>query len=181
MTGYSRAQFGNPWADVDRNGCDTRNDILRRDLRELRIKAGTRGCVVLSGALTDPYSGEVLYFNRGFGTSWLVQIDHVVSLADAWASGGARLTLGQRQRLANDPLNLLAVKGSLNQQKGSGDAASWLPPRKAFRCAYVSRQITVKRKYGLWVKPAEKAAMRRVLASCPVTGGRSGPRRPLLP
>jgi len=166
-TGYTRDQFGQAWADVDRNGCDTRNDILKRDLTSLTYKAKTRNCVVLSGTLLDRYSGESINFIRGNITSMEVQIDHVVALSNAWQTGAFKLTAEQRKALANDPMNLFAVKGRLNSQKGDGDAATWLPPLKSFRCAYVAQQIAVKAKYSLWVVPPEKAAMLSILAKCP--------------
>jgi len=166
-TGYSRDQFGQAWADVDRNGCDTRNDILKRDLTSVIYKAGTRNCVVLSGTLLDRYSGETINFLRGNVTSMEVQIDHVVALSNAWQTGAFKLTVDQRKALANDPMNLFAVKGRLNSQKGDGDAATWLPPLKNFRCAYVAQQIAVKAKYSLWVVAPEKAAMLSILAKCP--------------
>jgi hypothetical protein len=99
-----------------------------------------------------------------------VQIDHVVALSNAWQTGAFQLTLAQRTALANDPLNLFAVKGRLNSQKGDGDAATWLPPLKNFRCAYVAQQIAVKAKYSLWVVAPEKAAMLNILAKCPTQG-----------
>ena len=166
-TGYTRAQFGQEWADIDRNGCDTRNDILKRDLTNIVFKAKTRECVVMSGVLIDPYSGDRMEFLRGEKTSSLIQIDHVVALSNAWQTGAFQKTLVERTQFANDPLNLLAVKGSLNNQKGDGDAATWLPPLKSYRCAYVARQIAVKKKYGLWVTPPEKAAITAILAKCP--------------
>jgi hypothetical protein len=166
-TGYSRDQFGQAWADVNRNGCDTRNDMLKRDLTEILYKAGTRNCVVASGTLVDRYSGETINFVRGNVTSMEVQIDHVVALSNAWQTGAFKLTADQRKALANDPMNLFAVKGRLNSQKGDGDAATWLPPLKSFRCAYVAQQIAVKAKYSLWVVPPEKAAMVSILAKCP--------------
>jgi hypothetical protein len=166
-TGYSRDQFGQAWADVDRNGCDTRNDMLKRDLTAIVYKAGTRNCVVFSGTLLDRYSGESIDFVRGNVTSMAVQIDHVVALSNAWQTGAFKLTVEQRTALANDPLNLFAVKGSLNLQKSDGDAATWLPPMKSFRCAYVAQQIAVKAKYSLWVVPPEKTAMVAILAKCP--------------
>ena len=166
-TGYSRDQFGPAWSDVDRNGCDTRNDILKRDLTDVVYKSGTRNCVVASGNLRDRYSGEIINFVRGSVSSMEVQIDHVVALSNAWQTGAFKLTADQRKALANDPLNLFAVKGSLNQQKSDGDAATWLPPLKSFRCAYVAQQIAVKAKYSLWVVPPEKAAMAAILAKCP--------------
>ena len=166
-TGYTRAQFGQTWADVDRNGCDTRNDILKRDLTGEIFKEKTRECVVLSGTLIDPFSGETINFVRGNVSSMEVQIDHVVALSNAWQTGAFKLTLKERTAFANDPLNLLAVKGRLNSQKGDSDAATWLPPLKSFRCDYVSRQIAVKLKYKLWFTAPEKEAMIRILKSCP--------------
>jgi hypothetical protein len=166
-TGYARSEFGQTWADVDRNGCDTRNDILKRDLTEIVFKEKTRNCVVLSGTLVDRYSGETINFVRGNITSMEVQIDHVVAMSNSWQTGAFKLTLAQRTALANDPMNLFAVKGRLNSQKGDGDAATWLPPLKKFRCAYVAQQIAVKTKYSLWVTPPEKDAMTRILSACP--------------
>ena len=166
-TGYSRDQFGQAWADTDRNGCDTRNDMLRRDLTDLALKPGTRDCVVLSGVLNDPYTAALINFLRGESTSAAVQIDHVVALSDAWQKGAQQLTASQRLSFANDPLNLLAVDGPSNQQKSDGDAATWLPANKSYRCDYVARQISVKSSYGLWVTRAEHDAMARILAGCP--------------
>jgi hypothetical protein len=166
-TGYTRAQFGQTWADVDRNGCDTRNDMLKRDLTEIVFKVKTRNCVVESGVLLDRYSGETINFVRGNVTSMEVQIDHVVALSNSWQTGAFKLSVIQRTALANDPLNLFAVKGRLNSQKGDGDAATWLPPLKSFRCAYVAQQIAVKAKYSLWVTAPEKDAMERILTACP--------------
>ena len=166
-TGFERSQFGPTWSDVDRNGCDTRNDILYRDLTSKTFKSGTQNCVVLTGILSDPYSGEKISFVRGVGSSMDVQIDHVVALSNAWQTGAFKLSYDKRLALANDPMNLLAVKGRLNSQKGDGDAATWLPPRRDIRCAYVAQQIAVKAKYQLWVTSAEKAAMVALLAKCP--------------
>lgn len=161
-TGYARAQFGDGWASV--RGCDTRNIILRRDMTDA---AQNDKCQVVSGTLDDPYTGKIIEFTRGAGTSDDVQIDHVVALSDAWQTGAQQLTSDRREQLANDPLELLAVDGPANQQKSDGDAATWLPSNKPFRCQYVARQVAVKKKYALWVTSAEKAAIMRVLASCP--------------
>jgi hypothetical protein len=166
-TGYTRAQFGQTWADVDRNGCDTRNDILKRDLTGEVFKEKTRQCVVVSGTLIDPFSGETINFVRGNVSSMEVQIDHVVALSNAWQTGAFKLIIKERTAFANDPMNLMAVKGRLNSQKGDGDAATWLPPLKSFRCDYVARQIAVKLKYKLWFTAPEKEAMVRILKSCP--------------
>ena len=162
-TGYDRSSFSH-WRDPDRNGCDARNDILRRDLTNLVIKTDSNGCKVLGGVLADPYSGKNIDFV--FGAS-LIDIDHVVALSNAWQTGAFQFTSEIRLQFANDPLNLLAVSASLNRQKGDGDAATWLPPTKSYRCQYVARQIAVKKKYGLWLTKPEKVAMSTLLAKCP--------------
>ena len=163
---YQRTAFGQAWLDVDRNGCDTRNDILRRDLRGAQFTEGSR-CRVASGEFHEPYTGAAVAFTRGAESSKAVQVDHVVALGDAWQKGGQQLTPQQRQRFANDPLNLIAADGPANQEKSASDAAGWLPKNKAFRCHYVARQVSVKAAYELWVTQAEKDAMKAVLASCP--------------
>lgn len=163
-TGYDRvADFGEAWTDADANGCGTRDDILARDLTDV-VRRG--GCTVLSGTLDDPYTGRRIAFQRGPDTSARVQIDHVVALMNAWQTGAQALSPEQRLRLANDPLNLVAVDGPSNQSKGAGDAATWLPPAKGFRCEYAARQVAVKARYALWVVPAERAALDRILTGC---------------
>jgi hypothetical protein len=159
---YERSEFGSGWATVA--GCDMRNRILARDLIEVNKADG--GCTVLNGRLQDPYTAKEIIFKRGNQTSDDVQIDHVVALSDAWQKGARTMTFDSRVRFANDPLNLLAVDGPTNVQKGGSDAASWLPPNKAYRCQYVARQVLVKYTYGLWVTMAEKDAITRVLNTC---------------
>lgn len=161
-TDYKRSQFGDGWISID--GCSVRNIVLAKQL--LDVKLDGNNCTVLSGTLHGPYSGRVIEFTRGADTSDDVQIDHVVALSDAWQKGAQTLEFDARVQFANDPLNLLAVDGDLNHQKGSSDAASWLPPNKSYRCRYIARQIAVKKKYDLWVTSAEKAAMNRVLNGC---------------
>lgn len=161
---YQREQFGAAWLDVDDNGCDTRNDILARDLVN-EVLSGS--CIITTGTLTSAYTGAVIEFVRGQATSGKVQIDHVVALADAWRTGAAALSQAQRESLANDPLNLQAIEGPLNASKSDQDAAEWLPPLASYRCEYVARQVSVKKTYGLWVTQLEHDAIATVLASCP--------------
>jgi hypothetical protein len=161
-TGYTRSQFPH-WSDPDRNGCDARNEILKRDLTDITYKAGTRECKVIAGQLLDPFSGKVIIFSP---TKVVIDIDHVVSLSNAWQTGAAYFDKNTRLLIANDPLNLLAVDAKLNRQKGDGDAATWLPPNKSFRCEYVARQVAVKSKYGLWVTKPEKVAIDKILSTC---------------
>ncbi|WP_413354871.1 DUF1524 domain-containing protein [Microbacterium sp. 1P06AB] len=163
-TGYDRDEFGQRWKDIDRNGCGQRDDVLARDL----VGAQKDGrCVVTSGILDDPFTGERIAFERGEDTSSLVQIDHVVPLSDAWQKGAQQLTAHQRETLGNDPLNLLAVDGAANAQKSDSDAATWLPKNTEFRCSYVARQVSVKVAYELWVTQAERDAIERILMGCP--------------
>ncbi|WP_046731749.1 HNH endonuclease family protein [Streptomyces humi] len=162
-TGYTRAKFGSAWADTDSNSCDTRDDILKRDLKHVKFTGGD--CKVSYGVLDpDPYSDKDVTYRRGRS---LVDIDHLVALSDAWQKGAKYWDAGKRIALANDPLNLLAVDASANRGKGDGDTATWLPSNKSYRCTYVAAQVAVKKKYGLWVTAAEKAAMKKVLATCP--------------
>ena len=161
-TGYARSQFPH-WSDPDRNGCDARNDTLKRDLTQISFKTGTRDCKVLTGQLLDPFSGKVITFSS---TKSNIDIDHVVALSNAWQTGAAYFDKTKRVAIANDPLNLIAVDAKLNRQKGDGDAATWLPPLKSYRCDYVARQIAVKAKYGLWVTQPEKGAIIKLLEMC---------------
>ncbi len=161
-TGYSRDQFGSAWKDVDRNGCDTRNDILRRDFATVVIADGTGGCKVIGGSWTDPYSNAAYTFKEQPSGA---QIDHVVSLKNAWEMGADMWSSSERVEFANDPLNLLVTISSLNQQKSDSNAASWLPPYKPGRCAFIARQVAVKTKYQLFVTPSEKVAMLKVLTA----------------
>ncbi|MFI5782260.1 HNH endonuclease family protein [Nocardia sp. NPDC051570] len=167
MTGYSRDQFGQAWTDDNsapggHNGCDTRDDILRRDLTDAKPATG---CHITSGTLHDPYTGKSIVFVRG-PKSTVVQIDHMVPLGDAWQTGAQQLPADRRRDLANDPRNLQSVDGPTNEQKGDGDAATWLPPQKPYRCAYVEHQVEVKSIYGLWVTRAEHDAIDGILHDC---------------
>ncbi|MGW7088764.1 HNH endonuclease family protein [Streptomyces sp. NPDC054871] len=163
-TGYDRDRFGSPWADTDSNHCGTRDDILKRDLEDVKYRDGG-DCEVSSGVLSpDPYTGRDVTFVRGRSQ---VDIDHLVALSDAWQKGAGKWAPSKRIAFANDPLNLLAVDAGPNRGKGDGDTATWLPPDKGYRCAYVARQVAVKKKYEVWVTGAERDAMKRVLSGCP--------------
>ena len=175
-TGYSRnGKFGNGWKDFDGDKCNQRQDALARDMSKVRF-ADAKRCQVASGTLNDRYTGRTIRWKTGTGS---VDIDHVVALKNAWISGAQRLSQAQRLKLANDPLNLIAADSSANRAKGSSNAAEWLPKHKAFRCQYVATQISVKKKYALSVTAAEKAAMSRVLATCP--GQKAAKTTPIQP
>jgi len=170
-TGYDRAKFGPAWSDDvtvpgGHNGCDTRSDNLRANMTDVIIKPGTNGCTPLSGILYDPYSNTTLHFQRGRETSSLVQLDHLVPLAESWQKGSQQWDADKRRNFANDPANLQLTIGSLNTQKAASDVASWLPPYKAYRCTYVSPIIGVKATYGLWVTQPEHDVMAAILTKC---------------
>ena len=165
MSGYSRAQFGPAWEDVDGNHCDTRDDILRRDLTQIVFKTGST-CEIASGILHDPYTGKTIHFLRGIKTSAAVQIDHIVPLADAWRTGAAAWSATVRLHYANDPYVLVAADGPANEQKSDSDASGWLPPFVSDRCQYVAHQLAVKTKYRLWLTAPEKSAIATVLRTC---------------
>ncbi len=163
MDGYARDRFGRAWLDTDGNHCDTRDDILKRDLTNVKFTDGH--CKVASGTLTkDPYTGKTVRYERGHSK---IDIDHAVALSDAWKKGARQWSASKRIALANDPLNLIASDASANRQKGDGDTAAWLPSNTAYRCEYVAHQVSVKKKYGLWVTAAERDAMKKVLTACP--------------
>ncbi|MBZ2199412.1 HNH endonuclease family protein [Occultella gossypii] len=167
LADYEREFFGEPWSDVDRNGCDTRNDVLAVWLDDVVLDA-LKPCLVVSGSLSDPYTGHLVPFVRGPSTSAEVQIDHVVALADAWRKGASHWPPERALAFANDPGNLIAVDGPANQDKGADDAADWLPPNTGFHCAYAVQQIRVKATYALGVSGAEFGALAQVLAQeCP--------------
>ncbi|SNS99840.1 Protein of unknown function [Micrococcales bacterium KH10] len=164
---YSRDAFGPAWADMDFNSCDTRNDILARDLDQVTYVDEHVMCAVRSGLLADPYTGEDIEFERG-PTSRQVQIDHVVALGDAWQAGAWQWEQTLRMRFANDPVNLLAVSGPANQAKGAATADQWLPPNTGYACRYAVRQVAVKARYRLSVTDAERAALSAALGRCEV-------------
>ncbi len=161
-TDYSREQFYNGWPTVD--GCNLRQRILKREFGDSAV---LDGCTVISGEYDEPYTGKHLVFKEREEISKGVQIDHIVALSDAWQKGAQNLEASERYQIATDPLNLIAVDASTNQKKSDGDAATWLPPNKAFRCQYVARQVSVKYKYHLWVTEAEKNAISGILETCP--------------
>lgn len=160
--GYDREAFYNNWPSVE--GCSLRQRIIKREFGETAV---LDGCNVVSGSFVDPYTGESKTFKNRSEISSGIQIDHVVALSNAWQTGAQYQSADERRSLATDPLNLLAVDGAANQQKSDGDAATWLPKNKAFRCQYVARQVSVKYKYNLWITQAEHDAIARVLEKCP--------------
>lgn len=163
---YVRANFGKGWKDPDRNGCDARNDVLARDLTAVTFKPGTHDCVVLTGTLADPYTGQTLAFVRGHITSMTVQIDHIVPLGWAWQHGAATWTADQRLVFANDPSNLLAVSGPANESKSDKGPGEWMPANTAYRCTYIQKFEASLVKYKFSIAQDDLATIRGYLATC---------------
>ena len=161
-TGYTREEFYNGWPTVE--GCNLRQRIIKREFGGTAV---LDGCNVIAGEYDEPYTGEHKIFTKREEISKGVQIDHVVALSDAWQKGAQYMERETRYNIATDPLNLLAVDASANEKKSDGDAATWLPANKKFRCQYVARQVSVKYKYKLWVTDAETDAIAGVLDNCP--------------
>ncbi|TQK45039.1 uncharacterized protein DUF1524 [Streptomyces sp. SLBN-118] len=162
-TGYARDRFGYAWMDsapggipFAHNGCDSRNDLLKRDGEKVRFRAGS-DCVVTSMTLQDPYTGKTIEWTKSRATT--VQIDHVMPLSYDWQMGASRWTKGKREDIANDPLNLIPVDGPTNGAKSDSGPAAWLPPNKQIRCSYVVRFAQVSLKYDLPVTAADKEMM----------------------
>ncbi len=161
---YDRTgQFGDAWVDVDNDGCDTRNDILERDLTKEQFKDS---CLIATGVLKDPYTAKTINFVRGVGTSTKVQIDHVIPLHLAWQYGATKWSFGKRVTFANDPINLIATDGPTNGSKSDSGPDEWLPPNKSYRCTYVIRFIRIAYLYKVGINANMKSVMRSTLASC---------------
>ncbi|WP_433142041.1 HNH endonuclease family protein [Actinomadura nitritigenes] len=161
-TGYERDKFGYAWMDnapdvpFAHNGCDTRNDLLKRDGEDVKYRSGSN-CVIVSLTLDDPYSGKTIHWTKSHATT--IQIDHVMPLSYDWQMGASRWTKDKRESIANDPLNLIPVDGPLNGAKSDSGPASWLPPNKRVRCSYSVRVAQVSLKYDLPVTSADKQKM----------------------
>ncbi|MBF4615919.1 HNH endonuclease family protein [Curtobacterium sp. VKM Ac-1376] len=164
---YDRDAFGPAWADTDLNGCDTRNDVLRRDLTAVVTKPGTNGSVVLSGTLHDPYTGRMIPFERGNTSSLAVQIDHRIPLSYAWRHDAASWTAKQRELFANDQAtNLDDVYGHANEDKSGSGPGEWMPANTADACSYAASFVSVARKWRLSIATADEHVLDRTLTGC---------------
>lgn len=163
-TGYAREKFYTEWPLI--NGCSLRQHIIKREFGE-HFTLNKDNCNITSGEYDEPYTGEHKTYPTRADINNNIQIDHVVALSDAWQKGAQNLSAAERYEFATDPLNLLAVDSTANQNKSDSDAATWLPSNKSFRCQYVARQVSVKYKYHLWVTQAEYDTIEKILEHCP--------------
>ena len=170
---YRRAAFGEAWTDDNtapggHNGCDTRNDILDRDLVD-KTYVSIKRCptAVATGTLHDPYTNDVIHFTRGNQVGAAVQIDHIVPLALAWDLGAGT---GPTRCGSGSPTTRPTCwpsQGQANQDKGDGEPADWMPPNHAFWCQYAVQFAAVLRGYGLPVDERSAVVLRDAAATCP--------------
>ena len=147
------------------NGCDTRNDVLAQQLKNVTYRPGTHGCVVMSGVLNDPYTGRTINFTKAKASA--TQIDHMAPLSYAWDMGAASWSQEQRTQFANDPvLNLMAVDGPTNGAKGDKSPADWMPPNRGYQCGYAVKYLAVIKAYGLALDTKDKPVLTKALATC---------------
>ncbi|KQU53471.1 deoxyribonuclease [Rhodococcus sp. Leaf278] len=162
--------FGPAWTDDydgpgGHDGCGTRDNVLALSMTEIEFRAGTRDCVVLSGSLADPYSGERLQFTKSDGSA--VQIDHVYPLAAAWDMGAHAWPPDKRVLFANDvSFELLAVNGPDNQSKSDKTPSDWMPPNPAYHCFYAGKYLTVAAQYELPITEADRGVLQSVATTC---------------
>lgn len=160
---YDRDAFGPAWKDVDGNGCDTRNDMLKRDLS--RDTFDDDDCTVLTGTLKDPYTGEIIEFVRAMGGSQ-IDIDHMIPLSAAWHAGASEWTDAERLAYANDPLVLLAVDAGANRSKSDQTIAEWMPTNEAVACKYGASWVLVAAEYDLSISPEDHETLKELAAEC---------------
>lgn len=178
-TGYDRAAYGPAWSDAagsfawTRNGLDTRNDVLYRDLERITCKPSTTSktgsCKVLHGTLTyEPYTGTTDYAFDATDNRYATDLDieHLVPLGWAWQHGAQRWSPDRRAAFANAPDVLIAVDPSQNRQHGDSGPAAWQPHNKTYRCTYHARWVQILDTWDLWINPADRAALTRHLQDC---------------
>jgi hypothetical protein len=190
-----KADFGDGWLDIDNNGCDTRNDILKRDMlaydknQQIKYK-DNKNCKIESGSLYDPYTNSIKQFQYGTKTSSDVQVDHMVALKDAWLTGAQDWDYNKRVQYANSPDVLISSDGKTNMAKGDGNCAGpswnltvgtcdiwdnptiskvflvWQIPNYSWVCDYESKLVEIRQKWGLFVTSGQKQTYGKVLDTC---------------
>ena len=168
---YRREAFGPAWTDAagvagSGDGCDTRNDLLARDL-EVVTSVAVASCpeAVASGRFRSPYTGREIVFSRGRGST-AVHIDHVVPLSYAWDMGAWGWRQSARVAFANDPANLVAVDAASNQAKSDREPGRWMPELRGFWCQYAIAFVTVSSGYRLPVDRRSAGVLASALGDC---------------
>jgi hypothetical protein len=159
-SGYSRDYFRH-WIDADRDGCDTRKEVLLAEARTSPSRYGS--CSLSGGSWWSAYDGVTTTDSSTF------DVDHFVPLAEAWGSGAWRWSYSTREAFANDlgfASSLIAVSASSNRSKSDRDPAQWLPPNSNYWCTYATTWIAVKYRWSLTIDRAEKLKLRYLVVNC---------------
>jgi len=157
-SGYRRSFFVH-WSDLDGNGCDAREDVLKRDSIS-KPQVDPYRCYVVAGDWYSPYDGSKLSDRTD------VDIDHVVALKEAWDSGAWAWSDSQRKAYANDLTDgrtLIAVRDRVNVSKGDKDPSNWMPPLRSYWCTYLGNWISIKARWDLSMDRSEFGRINNVL------------------
>jgi hypothetical protein len=156
--GYDRKLFKH-WVDTDKNGCDTRKEVLIAEAT-IKPKIGAK-CVLSGGTWVSSYDNKTF---KGSGSG--LDVDHMVPLAEAWRSGAWQWTSEEREKFANDLQDervLIAVSATSNRSKSDKDPANWLPKgSKEAVCDYVFNWAAVKYRFSLTIDPKERKVIERI-------------------
>jgi hypothetical protein len=159
--GYDRKLFKH-WIDADKNGCDTRKEVLIAEAI-VKPKKGAK-CKLTGGKWISAYDGKTYKKDSS------LDVDHMVPLAEAWRSGAWAWTAKQRQDFANDLSDsraLIAVSASSNRSKGDQDPKTWLPTKG--KCTYIESWVAIKVRYSLTFDTGELSVIQSYFTSCPIT------------
>ena len=162
MPDYDRDDWDH-WNDADRDCQDTRQEVMIAESSEPVAFTDDRECRVASGSWTDPYTSDVVE------DPGKLDVDHMVPLANAHASGGHAWSEERKELYANSlryPAHLIAVTASANRSKGADGPDGWRPPDRSYWCQYASDWVAIKNEWGLTATEPEAAALREMLETC---------------
>jgi hypothetical protein len=158
LNGYNRNLFKH-WIDADKDGCNTRAEVLIEEAI-VKPRIGLK-CKITGGKWLSAYDGKTV------ANSSVLDVDHMVPLAEAWRSGAWKWTPAQRQAFANDLENseaLIAVTLSTNRSKSDRDPALWMPTKD--KCRYTANWISIKTKYSLTMDLKESVKLTSLVVEC---------------
>ncbi len=167
---YSRDSLPTDWKDLDGNGCNTREDILKKYTSEYTGRFD--GCKIKSGKFYDYYNGKFLRYDKSVDTGGGIQIDHIVAIGNAWISGGYKWGKDEWISYINDEEVLIPTSSKTNREKSDKDITEWKPANNSYLCTYAEKQVEIKDKYKLTVTEKEKAELKSILNNdCVVEAG----------
>jgi hypothetical protein len=154
---YSRDKFGKGgWLDEDHDCQDTRAEMLIATSLVPVTFTTVKHCYVSRGLWVDYYAQTLQR------SASLLDVDHVVPLAEAWRSGAAGWTQEQREDFANDPRELVVTLSAINRTKSDHRPDAWLPSNPVAKCVYLNQWLEIKTNWGLSMTDTE----RTVVDSC---------------